>query len=90
MDLICLGLNHESAPVAVRERLAARLAAIDNPPAPEIEGGGPENNALFWRHREVIAELKLEEHQEMHRRLREGSDGVHININRPKQADSPQ
>jgi hypothetical protein len=79
-----------SALTAVRERLAARLAALDNPSAPEIEGVAPENDALFWRHREAIAELKLEEHQEMHRRLREGSDGVHININRPKQADSPQ
>jgi hypothetical protein len=66
------------------------MEELDNPPAPEIEGVAPENNVLFWAHREAIAELKLEEHQELHRRLREGSDGVHININRPTHGEGRQ
>jgi hypothetical protein len=84
--------RHGSSPAltAVRDRLSARLATVDNPSAPEIEGVAPENNTLFWKHREAIAELKLEEHQDMHSRLREGSDGVHININRPQKSDSQQ
>ena len=84
--------RHGSSPAlsAVRERLAARLDATDNPPALEIDGVAPENSALFWGHREAIAQLKLDQHNDIHSRLRNGSDGVHININRPAKADDSQ
>lgn len=76
---------------AIRGRLAERLAAIDEPEAPLIDGIAPENNTLFWRHRETIAELKLDQHKELHGRLRQGTKGgVNIKINRPpKQAKTP-
>lgn len=76
-----------AALTAVRERLADRLAGVDNPPAPEFDGVKKENSTLFWSHREVIAELKLNQYQSLHTRLREGSKGVNININRPKKAE---
>ncbi len=84
--------RHGSSPAlaAVRQRLAARLDTMDNPAAPEIEGVAMENSALFWRHRESIARLKLDQHNDIHSRLREGKDGVHININRPAKADDSQ
>lgn len=81
--------RHGSTPAlsAVRERLADRLAGVDNPAAPEFEEIPQENSTLFWRHRETIAQLKLDQHQEMHSRLRQGSKGVNIKINRPKKTE---
>jgi hypothetical protein len=72
-----------AALTAVRERLTARLEMVNQPSAPAIDGVAPENNALYWQHRETIAELTLDQHGEMHSRLRQGSskDGVTININ---------
>jgi hypothetical protein len=69
----------------VQERLNERMAALDDPPAPELEGVPAGNSELYWRHREAIAELTLAEHDEMHRRLRlEKNPGVNIKINRSK------
>lgn len=84
--------QHGSSPAltAVHQRLSQRLEQLGNPAAPEIDGVLPENSALFWQHREAIAELKLDEHNDMHSRLRGGSDNVNININRPKGADDGQ
>ncbi len=74
---------------AVRERLTARLEEVNQPSAPVLDGIAPENSALYWQHRETIAELKLDQHGEMHSRLRQGSSkgGVKININPSKDPD---
>lgn len=66
---------------AVRQRLRARLDEVDEPAAPTVDGVPAENGELFWRHRETIAELKLDEYGDMHSRLRQGSGaGVTIRI----------
>jgi len=76
-----------AALTAVRQRLADRLAGVDNPAAPEFDGIALENSMLYWQHREAIAELKLNQYQSMHTRLREGSKGVNIKINRPQKTE---
>jgi len=73
---------------AVHERLTARLAQVDAPAAPAVEDVPPANGELFWRHRETIAELKLDEYDDMHSRLRQGSGaGVTIKIDGDKADD---
>jgi len=73
---------------AIRERLAGRLAGLDDPAIPAVEGVAADNSELYWQYREAIAELALDEHQEMHRRLRIKKSGVNIKINRPDEQEN--
>jgi len=70
-----------AALAAMRDRLSARLEQIDRPSTPVVEGVPPENGELFWAHRETIAELRLDEYNTVHTRLRQGtSAGVNVTI----------
>jgi len=76
---------------AMKTHFTDRLALLDEPDAPVLDDVAPENSDLFWRHREAIAGLKLEEHQDLHGRLREGSKGgLKINIHRPENTEESQ
>lgn len=60
-------------------RLEQRLRALDNPEPPMIEGVSDAASALFWTHREELADLDLSQYSELHGVVR-GGNSVNITI----------
>ena len=56
--------------------LERRLQSLDNPDPPTVEGVSYATSALFWEHREELADLDLAAYSELHGVLR----GNEVNI----------
>jgi len=57
-------------------RLEARIADLEEPELPPIDGVSADTSLLLWRHRAELAELDLDRYSELHEMLR----GKDVNI----------
>ncbi len=65
-----------SATRQIKARLEARIADLEEPELPAIDGVSPDTSRLLWRHRAELAELDLGRYSELHGMLR----GRDVNI----------